>query len=87
MIGEASVLAWETSYADTVSIDNGIGAVAQNGSLEVMPQETTTYNVVAAGSGGVSSDSVTITVTMLPPEVEIIAYPETIVAGQITTLS
>lgn len=61
-LGESSTLEWTSQYADTVSIDNGIGSVALNGSVTVSPQETVTYTVAATGPGGTATASATVTV-------------------------
>jgi len=65
MPGESTTLSWTTEYADSISIDNGIGPVATSGSLELSPTETTTYAITATGPGGAASSSATVTVT--PP--------------------
>jgi len=51
--------------ADTVSIDNGIGAVPASGSWTVSPAVTTTYTLTATGAGGIRTK--TATVTLVPP--------------------
>src|SRR6185295_2594358 len=43
--GQASVLSWNTTNAASVSIDQGIGAVAVSGTRSVSPAATTTYKV------------------------------------------
>ena len=43
MLGNTATLSWTSKKADTVSIDNGIGAVALSGSMSVQPTATTTY--------------------------------------------
>lgn len=62
-LGETSTLAWTSLHAELVEIDNGIGAVALNGSLAVSPAQTTTYTITATGPGGAISRSVTVAVT------------------------
>ena len=49
--GQSASLTWQTSNATDVSID-GIGAVQPNGSQSVSPTDSTTYHLVAKGSGG-----------------------------------
>jgi len=48
-IGETATLHWATQDADSgdvsVSISDGIGVVESNGSMEVMPMETTTFRL------------------------------------------
>lgn len=60
--GESSTLRWSVSKAATVSIDQGIGQVAQNGSRMVFPAETTTYTLVAIGPGGEDRRRITVEV-------------------------
>jgi hypothetical protein len=62
LAGEMAQLKWETHYADTVSFDNGIGAVGSFGILNIEPVETTTYILSATGLGGIVIKSITITV-------------------------
>ncbi|UCH06153.1 MAG: tandem-95 repeat protein [Deltaproteobacteria bacterium] len=66
-IGESSTLTWTTTNAYSASIDHGIGSVDLSGSTPVSPTETTTYIITATGSGGESTDSVTVTVVNSPP--------------------
>jgi hypothetical protein len=61
--GESTSLAWSTTNATQVAIDNGIGTVAAGGSASVSPASTTTYVLTAANSTGSVSRSVTVTVT------------------------
>jgi hypothetical protein len=84
--GDSTTLAWATTDADSVSIDQGIGSVGLSGSRSVSPQQTTTYVLTATGAGGTTTESVTVTV-YLPPTVTIAADPETIVAGESSTLT
>ncbi|MBT7698039.1 MAG: sugar-binding protein [Desulfobacterales bacterium] len=84
--GESCTLTWSTENAETVSIDNGIGSVDLNGSISVSPTETITYNVTATGQGGITTDSVTVTV-IYPPGVTITALSDTIGSGSTTSLS
>jgi hypothetical protein len=62
--GKKIMLTWETHFADTVSIDNGIGIVGSHGTIEVVPQRTTTYILTATGLGG--SNIANITIKVLP---------------------
>jgi hypothetical protein len=64
--GQTSLLTWTATQADTVVIDQGIGSVANTGSLEVSPTETTTYTLTASGPGGTHTESVTVTVNRRP---------------------
>ena len=85
--GESATLNWMTTNADNVSIDQGVGSVAVNGTVNVSPTETTTYTITATGPGGTTTQSVTVTVTHPPPAVSITADPENIYIGESTHLS
>jgi peptidoglycan-associated lipoprotein len=64
--GQSATLTWQTSNATDVSID-GIGAVQPSGSQSVSPTDSTTYHLVAKGSGGTQESSTRLTVTQPPP--------------------
>jgi peptidoglycan-associated lipoprotein len=64
--GQSATLTWQTSNATDVSID-GIGAVQPSGSQQVTPSDSTTYHIVAKGSGGSQQASTRLTVTQPPP--------------------
>src|SRR6185312_1432621 len=93
--GETSTLSWSASGADDVSIES-IGDVSLSGSRAVRPAQTTTYSLRASGSGGVASQSVTVTVrSSAPPPppppsaptIHFYANPATIDAGGSTQLT
>jgi peptidoglycan-associated lipoprotein len=51
-----------------ISLDQGLGAVAANGSRQVFPSQTTTYTLTAKGGGAQDTRAVTIEVsTSVPP--------------------
>jgi hypothetical protein len=87
--GQSSTLSWATNGASTVTIDNGVGNVALNGSTVVHPTQTTTYTLTATSSDG---RSVTVPVTVIvstgtiPQVVVFTANPPAISAGQSTKL-
>jgi uncharacterized protein YkwD len=85
--GETSTLSWNSTNADSVSIDQGIGNVDVNGSITVSPTETTTYTVTASGKGGTATQSVTVTVTYPLPTVSLTADPDAIMSGESSTLT
>lgn len=64
--GQSASLTWQTTNATDVSID-GIGAVQPNGSQSVSPTESTTYHLVAKGSGGTQEATARLTVAAAPP--------------------
>lgn len=62
-----SVLSWTVGGdVDTVTIDQGIGAVLISSQTTVQPTSTTTYTMSASGLGGSATDSLTVTVYQLP---------------------
>jgi peptidoglycan-associated lipoprotein len=64
--GQSATLSWQTTNATDVSID-GIGAVQANGSQQVTPSDSTTYHLVAKGSGGTQEATARVTVNAPPP--------------------
>lgn len=87
--GESSVLSWASENADTVWIDPDIGEVAAEGSREVFPEVTTTYNITSEGEGGTAQGFITVLVVTPPPAptVTISADSQTAQPGQIITLT
>lgn len=65
---QPSMLSWNVNNADSLSIDNGIGAVSpvMSGSASFAPATTTTYTLLATNSNGTTTASVLVTVN--PPE-------------------
>jgi peptidoglycan-associated lipoprotein len=64
--GQPTTLTWQTTNATDVSID-GIGAVETSGTRQATPTDSTTYHLVAKGSGGTQDATARVTVN-LPPE-------------------
>ncbi len=64
--GQSATLTWQTSNATDVSID-GIGAVQASGTQQVSPAQSTTYHLMAKGSGGTQEATTRLTVTQAPP--------------------
>ncbi len=88
--GASSVLAWATTNATTVTINNGIGSVAVDGSMTVSPIQTTTYTLTASGTGGTVTCPVTVTVIQpdpVPTCDSFTAAPATINRGESSTLT
>ncbi|MBN1627070.1 MAG: PASTA domain-containing protein, partial [Deltaproteobacteria bacterium] len=87
--GGSTVISWTSVLADSCVIEPDIGTVSANGSIVVSPEETTTYVVMASGTDGIVSESVTVTV--VDPEVlpyaEISASPLTIGYTDSTTIT
>jgi peptidoglycan-associated lipoprotein len=63
--GQPTTLTWQTTNATDVSID-GIGPVDLNGSRQVTPVDSTTYHLVAKGSGGTQDATARVTVNRAP---------------------
>lgn len=61
--GQMSTLAWSTTNATSVMIDNGVGAQAANGMVSVSPAQTTLYTITAIGPGGSVTSQVSVSVT------------------------
>ena len=59
--GESTTLTWETTNATDVQID-GVGPVNPTGSRQVTPTDSTTYRLVAKGSGGSQEATARVTV-------------------------
>ncbi|HNS52937.1 MAG TPA: CARDB domain-containing protein [Anaerolineae bacterium] len=70
--GECATLEWgQVAYAVAATIDHGIGGVATPGSQVVCPADTTLYTMSASGPGGVTTQSVTVTVLAGQPDLVI----------------
>lgn len=87
-VGESSTLSWSSTNADSCVIEPDVGGVDVSGSTIVSPTQTTTYTITATGPEGSATDSTTVTVTTdPPPTVNISADPDTIQAGESSTLT
>jgi hypothetical protein len=64
--GSPTTLTWEVEGSDSVSIDNGIGAVPAKGSRQVQPGATTTYNMTAQSGSSQATASVQVQVQGSP---------------------
>jgi hypothetical protein len=60
--GEPAILSWRTTSGSSVSIDNGLGTVAAEGTVEVSPQATTTYMLTVTSPDGGQFQTVTVNV-------------------------
>ncbi|HLH40284.1 MAG TPA: OmpA family protein [Bryobacteraceae bacterium] len=65
--GQSATLRWSVANATDISIDQGLGQVAANGSRQVFPSNTVTYTLTARGAGGSDTRSVTVEVSAPPP--------------------
>lgn len=60
--GQQTTLTWKTAHASSVLIDEGIGNVAESGSVVISPRESVTYTATAKGAGGEAKASTRVTV-------------------------
>ena len=67
--GDQATLSWKTSDATDVTID-GIGKVPTTGVKTVTPAESTTYHLVAQGTGGTAESTARLVITT-PPAVSV----------------
>jgi len=75
--GESTTLSWTSSNAKRIELNPGHQNVAKpNGSITVSPQQTTTYQLVAIGTGGSVTRSLTVTVSPPPPKPQPEQEPE-----------
>lgn len=65
--GQSATLRWSISNATEMSLDQGLGTVAANGTRQVFPSNTTTYTLTGRGPGGTDTRSVTVEVSTPPP--------------------
>jgi peptidoglycan-associated lipoprotein len=65
--GQSATLRWSVGNSTDISIDNGLGAVAANGSRQVFPSQTTTYTLTAKNGGQQDTRAVTIEVSFSVP--------------------
>lgn len=62
--GQSSTLSWNASgNVTSVTIDQGIGAVSEAGSITVSPTQSTTYTAVVVGPAGQNSAQASVGVT------------------------
>src|SRR5258708_6067951 len=87
--GQSTTLTWSATNATSVTVDNGVGAVATAGSMTMSPAQTATYTFTATGNGASARTAVTVTVAAKPsaPTVNLSASPATIGAGTSSTLT
>ena len=64
--GQSTTIAWNSTNATSVTIDNGVGTVEASGSRTVRPAESTTYMAKVTGPGGNAAAEARVTVTAPP---------------------
>ena len=85
-LGNSVTLTWSTSCADSVSLNNTIGAVAPSGSMVVTPQSLpVTYTLTATNERQTLTRSVTI--RQFAPTATFTADPTLIKVGEKSTLT
>jgi phosphatidylinositol-3-phosphatase len=86
--GSSTTLNWNASNATSVSIP-GVGTFGATGSVKASPSATITYTATAAGPGGTtkSSASVTVITPGATPTISLSAQPSSIARGASTLLS
>ncbi|MGD0820289.1 MAG: PKD domain-containing protein [Desulfomonilia bacterium] len=84
--GETATLTWTSTNADSASLDQGIGAVEVNGSLQVSPSETTTYTITATSPGGIATASVPVGVNHPQLQRKACAYITNMESGDVTVV-
>ena len=73
LLPQSSTLSWSCQYADSCSIDQGIGSVSSvSGAKNVTPTQTTTYTLTCSGLDGSRSYQATVNVGFIPRIREII---------------
>jgi peptidoglycan-associated lipoprotein len=65
--GQAATLRWSVGNSTDITIDQGLGSVAANGSRQVFPSQTTTYTLIAKSGPNQDTRSVTIEVSSSVP--------------------
>jgi peptidoglycan-associated lipoprotein len=65
--GQSATLRWRVNDASDIEINQGIGAVPSAGDRRVLPNNATTYTLLAKGPGGSATASATVGVTSPPP--------------------
>ena len=65
--GQSVTLRWNTTDSDTVTIDQGLGQMPNEGSRQLFPNATTTYVMIARSGALMETRSVTVEVTSAGP--------------------
>jgi len=86
VLGNPVTISWTSQYATSVTIDQGIGAVALSGSITVTPVKTITYTFTASGPGGTLTHKLTFTLPAIPV-VTLAAEPSKASPGDPVTLT
>ena len=85
-LGNSVTLTWSTRYADTITMNQGVGDIDPAGSLTVTPESLpVTYTVTGTNEAGATSRSVTL--YQIAPRGTITAFPTQLKVGDSTTLT
>jgi DNA-binding beta-propeller fold protein YncE len=84
--GQSTTLRWKCTGADSARIEPYGWDVDPEGSLEVTPDETTTFTLAAQGPGGTAEASVTVRVIM-GPSISLSVEPAAVRPGRQASLS
>jgi hypothetical protein len=91
-LGSSATLSWSVTgqisgAITSVSINQGIGTVANSGSITVTPTTTTAYTLTATGPGGTVNQTITVIIPPAPVINTFTASPTPIPIGSNSTLS
>jgi RHS repeat-associated protein len=64
--GGSATLSWTSLRAESAHIDNEIGSVPVEGTLEISPEHTTTYTITVTGAAGSANARLLVQVTGTP---------------------
>ena len=64
--GRSIELRWTAAHAESVEIDQGVGAVPPSGRLRVAPEDSTTWTLTAIGAAGTTPATASVTVAVTP---------------------
>jgi hypothetical protein len=86
--GSNATLSWNVTNAENASLDNGIGEVDHQGSMQVSPDSSVIYKLNATnGTNSVTSEKIVNVSVKFPEIIDFAAIPSTVVRGTNSTLS
>ena len=80
-------MTWTSQNATSATLDQGVGDIPVNGSIEVYPESGTTYTLTVTGPGGTDTAQATVAVDPAEPVATIGSTPGTIQQGRQVLLS
>jgi|GEM_PF-774987 len=89
-VGDAAHLTWSVTDYDTLTIDQGVGSVAQvpgSTGVSVAPVQTTTYTLTASNSYGTVTRTVLVTTHAVPVVLSFTAAPAKVGASGTSVLT